>query len=1349
MKKTNKKITNQLPTFDFNPYIELLEPRLLFDSAMAVEFEIANETNTEVEPNAFHQEVEHQALLAALEQVNPELSTTVAFVDLNLQNAQDIINSLDNNISVYPIPANQDGLETINTALSNHHTIEAIHIFSHGKPGELILGNSTVNQLTINQLYTDQFKLLATKLNDTADIFIYGCNVASSIVGQNTIALLAKLTGADIAASTDITGAATKGGNWHLEYQLGEINQHPSILPAQFRQHYAHTLAAPGNVDGGSLTTWLKADAGVTEAGSLVSAWQDQSVNGGDNTVVQALDAQKPTLLNSNDANAANFNPVLFFDSSGASDDYLTKTMVTGTDLISAANNTIFAVVNVTSVGVVIQWEQINGLFGDNRISIEYEAPNNPRLDFPTDAVTNKIVSNTVSTNYHIITGVTSAALNSLFVDGLEKGTTIPTATADPTQSGTLAVGTFPELIGLVTPTMNLAEIIIYNTNLSLANKQQVESYLAIKYGTTLDTTDSDGSIIEGDYKSSDGTIVWNAINNATFHNDVAGLGQDDNSALDQTQSQSINSDSILTASGASSQDNGDFFIWGNNNGSLTETTTDKPLGVNQRITREWKVQETGDIGTVDFSFDLSTIATTGTVTSDFGLLVDTDGDGDFTTGTVNTIAATSYDGTNLTFDNLNIANGDVFTIASSLNQGPSINNIGGDSQTYNREDGAQLIDQGNNANIVDVDNANFNGGSLTVQFTAGNDNAEDQLAIRSQGNGVGQIGVAGNTVSFGGTAIGTLSGGTGGTPLQINFNANATPAATSALVKQISYENIDTSNPTAGNRTIQYTLNDGNGGISLPVQASVNVNGTPVISSLNGDSFTYNRGDGTQLIDQGNNANVVDIDNANFNSGNLTVQFTAGNDNAEDQLVIRSQGNGIGQISVAGNTVSFGGTAIGTLSGGTGGIPLQINFNANATPAATSALVKQISYENTDTSNPTAGNRTIQYTLNDGNGSNSVPAQTTVNVNGTPIIKNLSGDSQIYLKGSGLLPIDTRQNAIVVDPDNANFSGGRLTVQLLTGSDKQNDQLVIRSTGNDLNQIKISGSSINFSGVTIGTFIGGSKNIPLTINLNNQATPAALSALVQNIAFSNNETLPLPGNRTIQFQLTDGKGGFSPSINANIEVAKTTAPALVISTQTKLDIDILPEEPLKEVDEELTTTSTDEQQLLNITTIVNQPLMPINIVNATKDYHSIGHQNPDTTRTANSLFNKSPTSDQEIIQRPVIVELEKSTLKASEFLIVSSKADSRGLFGSLEHSNQLKGQQVVGYNAQLIDGSALPVWFHFDNNKGTFNGSPPADVDQISLKINVKLANGDIVLREVTINTHTGEVHYQQQSAQ
>ena len=46
--------------------------------------------------------------------------------------------------------------------------------------------------------------------------------------------------------------------------------------------------------------------------------------------------------------------------------------------------------------------------------------------------------------------------------------------------------------------------------------------------------------------------------------------------------------------------------------------------------------------------------------------------------------------------------------------------------------------------------------------ITAGRDASEDVLGIRHQGSGAAQIGVSGSTVSYGGVAIGSFTGGSG-----------------------------------------------------------------------------------------------------------------------------------------------------------------------------------------------------------------------------------------------------------------------------------------------------------------------------------------------------------------------------------------------------------------------------------------------------------------------------------------------------------------------------------------------------------------------------------------------------------
>ncbi len=73
---------------------------------------------------------------------------------------------------------------------------------------------------------------------------LYGCDVAQGDVGQQFIEQLGVLTGADIAASTDLTGAANKGGNWVLEAATGIIES-PLAFSTTSLSNYADILVIP------------------------------------------------------------------------------------------------------------------------------------------------------------------------------------------------------------------------------------------------------------------------------------------------------------------------------------------------------------------------------------------------------------------------------------------------------------------------------------------------------------------------------------------------------------------------------------------------------------------------------------------------------------------------------------------------------------------------------------------------------------------------------------------------------------------------------------------------------------------------------------------------------------------------------------------------------------------------------------------------------------------------------------------------------------------------------------------------------------------------------------------------
>ena len=92
----------------------------------------------------------------------------------------------------------------------------------------------------------------------------------------------------------------------------------------------------------------------------------------------------------------------------------------------------------------------------------------------------------------------------------------------------------------------------------------------------------------------------------------------------------------------------------------------------------------------------------------------------------------------------------------------------------------------------------------------------------------------------------------------------------------------------TLGSRTVRYVLTDGDGGTSANYDTTVTmaaVNDAPVIANLGGDTLAYTEGDGAQVIEQSSNAAVTDVDSADFDTGTLTVSFTAGSDSAEDVL--------------------------------------------------------------------------------------------------------------------------------------------------------------------------------------------------------------------------------------------------------------------------------------------------------------------------------------------------------------------------------------------------------------------------------------------------------------------------------
>ncbi|HTL09389.1 MAG TPA: hypothetical protein VL307_14060, partial [Chitinophagaceae bacterium] len=191
----------------------------------------------------------------------------------------------------------------------------------------------------------------------------------------------------------------------------------------------------------------------------------------------------------------------------------------------------------------------------------------------------------------------------------------------------------------------NIGEVIIYPSALSDADRGLVESYLALKYGFSLGTN---GTPLN--YTASDGTTVfWTG--STTFQNDIFGIGTDNGSQLVVSLSNSMNTGSgdgtgqsgkaNITIGVATDPLDKQFLMIGNDGGSLAEQTIaagQAPVIAvgSSRLGRNWKVQNTGAVGPLDlFTIDLVGLTVSGGSDPDnYRLMIDNDGDGDYSTGT-------------------------------------------------------------------------------------------------------------------------------------------------------------------------------------------------------------------------------------------------------------------------------------------------------------------------------------------------------------------------------------------------------------------------------------------------------------------------------------------------------------------------------------------------------------------------------------------------------------------------------------------------------------------------------------------------------------------------------------------
>lgn len=200
--------------------------------------------------------------------------------------------------------------------------------------------------------------------------------------------------------------------------------------------------------------------------------------------------------------------------------------------------------------------------------------------------------------------------------------------------------------------TGDIAEFIHYNRALNNAEISLINNYQSSKYDI----------IIANDLHLMDVGAAGN------YDHEVAGIGM----ALDGTSSTNGTGSSIINVSSPSNLSNGEFMLWGHNQNNLSESAINTPAGFDLVLERSWRVSENFDVGTTTLIVDISNLSLSGATASDYALAIDPS-DNNFSDGT--TQLANSLSNGLLTFNNVNLSNGDHFTLAINFapvgNSGP------------------------------------------------------------------------------------------------------------------------------------------------------------------------------------------------------------------------------------------------------------------------------------------------------------------------------------------------------------------------------------------------------------------------------------------------------------------------------------------------------------------------------------------------------------------------------------------------------------------------------------------------------------------------------------------------------
>lgn len=947
------------------PLLMALEPRIMFDASVGVVAQDAAATTEAATTPAKDSTVanDQQAATPPSEQGNQR--NEVVFVDGQVADVAGLLQGLAGNAEVVILDPAKDGLQQMADYLNGREGLDAIHLLSHGADGSVQMGNVWLASNNLAE-HRAELQSIGSALKADGDLLLYGCNVGETAKGQAFIDELSAITGADVAASADDTGAVDLGGNWTLERTsrliestaLGaQLGGYQGLLAASFTGGANPTapVLASGNLPKmviGDFNGDGRDDV-LYQVGSAGSAWKFAAGNtDGSFTVVDQ--AQSPfagVVLLDAATNGTNYYTA-DFDNDGDVD-VLGVSNTTGPAYLYRNNNGMFtretaSGFNGTQFGVRLVVGDFNG---DGAADILYQPGT---------------VDSANPWRYAQNNG------NGTFTDMVQAASPFASFSLSPYSTFNYRVVDFEGDGDLD---------ILYVANNSSPILYRNTGGVFTQVATNAPAATFGGRSIWGDFDGDgDADLFWQVGANGTDWNYATNNGDGTFSTVARSASPFAgltmvdfgftnfrtgdfdgdgDSDLIGSAAGVSASV---YFQSGSAPRLISASPADDALnvspGANITLTfNESVTKGSGNIYIVRTSDN--TIVQTIDVTSASIIgsgntwIIDPS---DLAQGTAYAVRIDPK-----TFVNadgkvyLGITRNTTLNFVTATSAAPVIANLNGDTVTYVEKSSGVLLDQSGNAVVTDADSAQFGGGNVRVALTSGGVDNQDVLSIFSTGTAAGQISTSANSVLYSGVIIGTFTGGTSGNPLVVALNANASPAAVSALLQSLVYSNSNTTDPSSGARTVSVTVTDETGTTSTAASVTVNVlavDDAPVVTGAGSNPTFVEHGAAVTVF------SGIAIDTVEPGQSIIGLQVTVAGvaDGASEKLII--DGTAVALVSGTAFTSNNG---LIVLVSGTGTVTLDILGN-NYSAATAQSIINSIAYHN-ESSAPSGAARVVTLT--------------------------------------------------------------------------------------------------------------------------------------------------------------------------------------------------------------------------------------------------------------------------------------------------------------------------------------------------------------------------------------------------